>query len=173
MDWRELLGDLETQMLAEERLELEAEVADRAVREAATLGLADRLRAAVDTVARLEVRGAGSVGGLLVAVGVDWLMLRESAATATSLVPLDALVGVRDLAGGARSLDGVVAARYTVQMVLRRISLAGQPVVVMLDEGSARRGRLGIVGKDYVELIGSDAERTLMASSALAIVRPA
>jgi hypothetical protein len=88
-------------------------------------------------------------------------------------VPLDAVVAVRNLAGGARPLEGVVPARYTVQMVLRRISSAGQPVTVTLVDGSARRGRLGVLGKDYLELVGSDAERVLIATAVLAVLRPA
>ena len=173
MDWRDLLGVLETQMLAEERVELEAEVADRAVREAASLGLTDRLRAAIETAVRLEVRGAGIVGGRLAAVGPDWLMLRETSATATSLVPYVALVAVRNLPGGARRLEGAVSARYTLQMVLRRVSSARQPVVLTLDDGSARPGRLGVVGKDYVELVGGEADRMLITSAAIGILRPA
>lgn len=106
MDWRDLLGDLETQMLAEERLELEAEVADRALREAAMLALADRLRAAVDATVRLELRGVGLVRGRLEAAGSDWLTLRELSAAATSLVPLSAILAVRDLPAGAAPLEG-------------------------------------------------------------------
>ena len=172
MDWSDLLGDLETQMLAEERLELEAEVADRAVREAAMLGLADRLRAAVGTIVRLEVRGAGIVRGRLVAVGPDWLTLREASAGDASLVPLAAIIAVRDLRAGAASLHGVVPTRYTAQMVLRRVSAAGLPVVVTLQDGAAHRGLLAVVGKDYVELV-EDGGRTLLAASFLSVVRPA
>jgi hypothetical protein len=172
VEWRDLLGDLETQMLAEERLELAAEVADRAVREAAALGLADRLRAASGTAVRLELRGAGVVRGRLAAVGPDWLMLQEISATGASLVPLPAVVAARDLPAGASPIEGAVAARYTVQMVMRRISSAGLPVVVTLYDGATRRGLLGVVGKDYVELVG-DGDRALLASAALSIVRPA
>jgi hypothetical protein len=173
VDWRDLLGDLETQMLAEERLELEAEVADRALREAAMLALADRLRAAVGATVRLELRGVGIVGGQMAAVGPDWLTLQEFSAATTSLVPLSAILAVRDLPDGAAPLEGVVSSRYTVQMVLRRISSAGLPVVVSLDDGSARRGRLGVVGQDYVELNGGEGGRLLIASSAVSILRPA
>lgn len=173
MDWRDLLGDLENQMLAEERLELEAEVADRAMREAATLGLADRLRAAAETAVRLEVRGLGIVSGRLEAVGPDWLMLRETPSAAGSLVRLAAITSVRDLPAGAAPIEGAVPARYTVQLVLRRISSAALPVVVTLEDGSVRRGRLGVVGKDYVELAGGEGGRALIASSALSVLRPA
>jgi predicted metalloprotease len=172
MDWSDLLGDLETQMLAEERLELAAEVADRAVREAATLGLADRLRAAVGTTVRLEVCGAGVVRGRLAAVGPDWLTVREVSAGDASFVPTAAISAVRELPPGAAPLEGVVATRYTAQMVLRRISSAGLPVVVTLRDGAARRGLLAVVGKDYVELV-EDGCRTLLAASALSVVRPA
>jgi hypothetical protein len=172
VDWRDLLGDLETQMLAEERLELEAEVADRALREAATLTLADRLRAAVGATVRLELRGAGVVGGQLAAVGPDWLTMQESSAATTSLVPLTAILAVRDLPAGAAPLEGVVSTRYTVHMVLRRISSEGLQVVVSLDDGSTRRGRLGIVGKDYAELVAAESGRVLIASSAMSVVRP-
>jgi hypothetical protein len=172
LDWRDLLGDLETQMLAEERLELEAEVADRAVREAATLGLADRLRVAVGAVVRLEVRGVGNIGGQLAAVGPDWLTMRETSAAATSLVPLAAVAVVRDVPAGAAPLEGVVPARYTVQMVLRRISSAGSPVAASLDDGSTRRGRLGVVGKNYLELIAGEGGRTLIALTAVSLLRP-
>lgn len=172
MDWRDLLGDLETQMLAEERLELEAEVADRAVREAATLGIADRIRAAVGAVVRVELRGVGSVGGQLEAVGPDWLTMRETSTVAPSLVPLAAITVVRDVPAGAAPLEGVVPARYTVQMVLRRISSAGLPVVASLDDGSTRRGRLGLVGRDYVDLVDGEGGRTLIALTAVSLLRP-
>lgn len=172
VNWTDVLGDVETQMLAEERLELEAEVADRATREAATLGLADRLRAAVGTAVRLEICGVGGVRGQLDAVGPDWLTVRETSAAGASFVPLKAVSAVRDLQGGAAPLEGVVATRYTAQMVLRRISSAGLPVVVTLADGGARRGRLGVVGKDYVELV-ENGDRALVASAAISVVRPA
>jgi hypothetical protein len=172
LDWRDLLGDLEAQMLAEERLELDAEVADRAQREAAAVGLADRLRAAAGTAVRLEVRGVGVLSGQLEAVGPDWLTLRETPAAAASLLPLSAIAAVRDLRAGAAQLEGMVPARYTMQMVLRRISGAGLHVVVTLDDGSVRRGRLGVVGKDYAELVGGEGGRTLIASAAVAVLRP-
>lgn len=172
MDWRDLLGDLETQMLAEERLELEAEVADRAVREAAAFGLADRLRSGVGESVRLEVRGAGVVRGQLEAVGLDWLLVRESStARAAAFVALSAIIAVRDLPPGAAPLEGVVSQRYTSQLVLRRISSAGLPVVATLHDGATRRGVLGVVGKDYVELV-ADGDRLLIASAALSILRP-
>ena len=173
MDWRDLLGDVEAQMLAEERLELEAEVADRAQREAAALSLADRLRAATGGVVRLEVRGVGVVRGQVEAVGPDWLMARETPTAAASLLPLAAIMAVRDVPAGAAPLAGAVASRYTVQMVMRRISSAGLPVVVTLDDGSVRRGRLGAIGKDYSELADSQGGRMLIASAAVAVLRPA
>src|SRR4051794_40402318 len=101
MDWSDLLGDLETQMLAEERLELDAEVAERAMHEAATFGLADRLRAAVGTTVRLEVRGAGLVRGRLDSVGPDWLTVLEASAGEPSFLPLAAISAVRELPPGA------------------------------------------------------------------------
>jgi hypothetical protein len=57
-------------------------------------------------------------------------------------------------------------------MVLRRISSEGLQVVVSLDDGSTRRGRLGIVGKDYAELVAAESGRVLIASSAMSVVRP-
>jgi hypothetical protein len=171
MDWRDLLGDLETQMLAEERLELAAEVADRAVREAAAFGLADRLRSAVGATVRLEVRGAGVLRGQLDAVGVNWLMVRESSIADPSFVAMSAVTAVRDLPPGAARLEGVVSERYTAQLVLRRISSAGLPVVATTQDGVTRRGVLGVVGKDYVELV-EDGARLLLASAVLAVLRP-
>jgi hypothetical protein len=173
VEWRDLLGDLESQMLAEERLELDAEVADRALREAALLGLADRLRAAAGTDVRLEVRGAGIVGGRLEAVGPDWLTVRETSAAAATLVPLQAVTAVRELPAGAAPLEGVVAGRYTAHLVLRRISSAGFGVALTLDDGSVRRGRIVVVGQDYVELVAAEGGRTLIATAAIAVVRPA
>lgn len=59
-----------------------------------------------------------------------------------------------------------------MQMVLRRISSAGLPVVVALDDGSIRRGLLGVVGKDYAELLAAEGGRMLIASSAMSVLRP-
>ena len=62
--------------------------------------------------------------------------------------------------------------RMAVHMVLRRISSAGLPVAISLDDGSTRRGRLGVVGRDYVELVAAESGRVLIASSAMSVVRP-
>ncbi len=48
MRWERLFDDLEAQLVADERRDLDAEVADRTRRERALLGLHERLAAVVD-----------------------------------------------------------------------------------------------------------------------------
>jgi hypothetical protein len=172
-DWRALLGDLDGQLLAAERAELEAEVADRLRRESADVPLADRLRASIGVAVRLQVRGAEPVRGLLEQVGPDWLLLQEQGGRTATLVALPAVLAVRDARPGLRAAEGVVAARFSLVLVLARLAREDTGVMLTMTDGTVVRGRLGRVGRDHVEL-DADADgagRVLVATAAISLVR--
>ena len=96
MRWDDLFRDLEAQLAAAAAAELDAEVADRARREAALLGLIDRARAATGHPVQVRVAGAGPVEGVLAEVGSQWLLLAETGGREV-LVPLAAVVSLAGL----------------------------------------------------------------------------
>src|ERR687890_894651 len=75
MRWEQLFADLEAQLVEQQAAEEQVEDASRARAEYGRLLLADRVRGSLGQPVSLRCRGAGELGGRLVDVGVDWLLL--------------------------------------------------------------------------------------------------
>lgn len=152
--WEELFADLEAQALAEERVELEVEVADRTRRESARLRLVDRLRGAAASGREISVttRGGDPVTGQVGGVGPDWLLLE--AAGAEVLVSLAAVETVSGLGpeSAAPGSEGLVAARLGLGHALRAIARDRAEVRLSTVGGLTVVGTLERVGQDHVEL---------------------
>lgn len=153
MRWDDLFRDLEAQLAAAGAAELDAEVADRSRREAALLGLVDRVRAAVGHPVVLRVLGAGPVDGVLTEVGSRWLLVAEAGGR-EAFVPLAAVVsfgGLRvwsEVPGSA----GQVFARLGLGSALRGIARDRLPVQLWLTDASVLSGTVDRVGADFVEV---------------------
>src|SRR5687767_11484220 len=98
MRWQQLFADLQAQFEAEESAADQAESASRARAEVGALALTDRLRGALGFPLVLGCRGAGTVAGVLVEVGADWVLVEDEGARQT----LVALAAVRSVAGLGR-----------------------------------------------------------------------
>ena len=154
MRWEELFADLEAQVVAEARAELEAEVADRTRRELARLRVADRLRGAEASGREITVTvlGDGPVSGRVGGVGPDWVLLVAGAAEA--LVVLAAIEGVTGLGPEAAEpgSEGAVGSRLGLGHALRAVLRDRAEVRLATRSGSQVVGTLDRVGQDHLEL---------------------
>jgi hypothetical protein len=152
MRWQGLFDDLEAQFEAAQAAELAGEVAERTRREAALLGLPDRLRTAEGAALTLTVTGAGVLRGRLRDAGADWLLLEEPGAREV-LVPLSAVLGITGT--GPRSAapqDSPVAKKLDLRWALRGLARSRVGVAVGLIDGSVVTGTLDRVGADHLDL---------------------
>lgn len=148
MPWDGLFEDLEAQWEAQERRELDAEVADRTRRERALVDLVSRLVAATGEEITVRLLAGPPVHGRVEEVGDGWLLL--SAGRRAILLVLDAVVAIEGL---ARSTDPATRARrFGVGYALRGISRDRAVVVVRDRAGGSSTGTIDVVGADHVEL---------------------
>jgi hypothetical protein len=153
MRWQQLFADLQAQFEAEEAAVERAESASRVRAEVGAVGIADRLRGALGLPVALGCGRAGTVAGVLVEVGPDWLLVEHDGARSC----LVALSAVRSVAGlgrrtAAAELPGPVRGRLDLRRALRGLARDRSVVQVVLDDGSVLGGTLDRVGADYVEL---------------------
>lgn len=153
MRWDELFDDLEAQLAAAEQAGHDAEVADRTRREGATLGLVDRARGAVGSRVSVRVMGAGSVDGVLLEVGADWLLVDEAAGR-VALLARPAVLSLTGLTAwtAAPGSEGQVVRRLGLGSALRGISRDRSGVSVWLVDGTVLAGTVDRVGADFLEL---------------------
>lgn len=154
MRWDRLFADLEGQLAAGERRELDDEVAERTRRERALVPLADRLAQLLGSTVTLGLVGGRRVEGELADLGDGWLLLRPSGREV--LVPLAALatVAATDL---ERSCGDMTAAattrRFGLGYALRALSRDRATVAVhLLGHEAALVGTIDGVGADHLDL---------------------
>ena len=179
MRWDELFGDLAAQWDAEERRELDAEVADRTRRERAAVGLYDRLSAAAEAPVGLLLANGARLSGPVADVGDGWVLVGQPGGSA--LVPFSAVAAVTGLAnrvGGSAS-----GRRFGLGYALRGLS-RDRAVVALSDlSGTVVTGTIDAVGADHLELSEHPADlprrsenvmgRRLVPFSAVVLLRPA
>ena len=155
MRWQELFADLEAQARSLERLEQEAEVAERTRGELAQLTLLRRLHAQLGGELSLWVDGVGAVAGRLDRVGSNWLLLSNLDEV---LVPTAALMKLMDLPLQATSPDGIgkVTPRLPLGFVLRAVATDRSVVTVRLRDGATLVGTPHRVGADFLDLAVHD-----------------
>jgi hypothetical protein len=151
--WDDLFADLEAQADALAVAERAGEVDERTRIEVGSLGLGDRLRAAVGTPVHVQVLGGLTVSGALHRVGADWLLLDETAGREAVLF-LHAVVSVGGLgrAAAAPASEGVVHARLSLRSALRGLARDRAAVRLHLVDGSALDTTLDRVGADFVDV---------------------
>lgn len=149
MRWDRLFDDLEAQLVAQEILERDSEVADRTRRERALVALQERLLAHVGHRIVL-VCGAGEVvEGALQEVGSDWALVE--APPGVVLAHLPAFRSVTGLGARAQSATAVARA-FGVGMALRAICRDRAAVTLVDVTGACVTGTVDAVGRDFVEL---------------------
>lgn len=179
MRWEELFGDLAAQWDAEERRELDAEVADRTRRERAAIGLYERLSAARDSAVSMLLVNSTRLSGPVEDVGDGWVLLGQPSGAA--LVPFTAFVSLAGV--GNRAAGSATGRRFGLGYALRGLS-RDRAVVALSDlSGSVVTGTIDAVGRDHLELSEHAPDlprrsenltgRRLVPFSALVVVRPA
>jgi hypothetical protein len=153
MRWELLFADLEARLVEQEAAAEQAEQASRSRAEYGQVRLADRLRGATGQELALTCRGAGELGGRLLDVGVDWLLLVDpqgrEVVVATGAVGAVAGLVALTAPGGP---DGAVARRLDLRRALRGLARDRASVSCHLAEGTVLTGTIDRVGADFLEL---------------------
>lgn len=151
MRWEGLFADLEGQLAAGERRELDDEVAERTRRERALVPLPARLAAALGAQVTLTVGGGHRLSGELLDLGEEWVLIRPALSGHETLVPVAAVVAVSGLA--LRSEPPRLARRFGLGYALRALSRDRATVAVRLDGGGQLVvGTIDAVGADHVDV---------------------
>lgn len=168
-----LFDDLEGQAAALWEADREAEIADRARAEYASVTLASRLMASRGHDVRLDLPHVGRVEGRLDRVGDGWCLL--SGTGQDWIVPLGHVVTAHGCS--ARSVPEVAWSpvdRLGLRAALRRLAETGARCVVHLADGSWHAGRLERAGADFVECVpdgDAPGDPVLVAHAALVAVQ--
>ena len=165
-----LFDDLEGQAAAEFEADREAEVADRARAEYASVTLASRLMASRGRQVALDLPWLGRLEGTLDRVGDGWCLLSGSGQE--WIVPLPAIAAVHGASG--RSVPEVawsVVDRLSLRSALRRLADADERCVLHLADGTRHEGHVHRVGADFLEARGPGGERLLLPYAALVAVQ--
>ncbi len=151
MRWEGLFADLEGQFAAEERRELDSEVAERTRRERALVGLAARLAASMGRRLVVVLAGGRQVSGTLVDHGEGWLLLSGPGVGGREvLVVVEGLVSLTGLAPGAEPAR--TARRFGLGYALRVLARDRATVALHLVGGGELVGTIDLVGSDHVGL---------------------
>lgn len=147
--WQDLFADLEAQLLADQRRELQAEIADRTRRERAEVTVLDRAARSMG-IALTVATPAGSVRGTLDDLGKDWLLVQEEGRHA-ALVPLTAVTAIVGL--GSRSDDDRgMGRRFGLGVALRAVARDRASVAIHDVAGGLATGTIDKVGADHLDL---------------------
>ena len=162
MRWQDLFADLEAQLLADQRRELQAEVADRTRRERADVTVLDRAARSVGNVITV-VTGAGSVRGTLDDLGKDWLLVQEHGRHA-ALVPMASVTALVGLATRSDD-DRGMGRRFGVGVALRAIARDRAAVAIHDVAGGLATGTIDKVGADHLDLAEHPADAVRRATA--------
>ena len=165
----DLFEDLEQQAEGAALVARDSEVAELARAEYSEIDLASRCHASLDQQVELTGPAGLVVRGRLARAGDGWCLVVGDAHE--WLFALAHLLTVRGLSAQARPPAlRPVTARLGVGSVLRELAEDQAEVTLARTDGELRRGRLGRVGRDFLEL-ASDAGQEVVPFSAVAAVR--
>lgn len=154
MRWDALFADLEAQLAAAERADLDVEIGERARVEAANIELADRLRGSLGT--RIGVHlGSGRIHeGILSHAGSEWLVLDEE--RHQLLIPYASAAHYAGLSRLAVGAGSIVRQRLGLASALRGLARDRASLAVMVSRGAADEsvlhGLIDRVGRDFLDL---------------------
>ena len=154
MRWDALFDDMEAQLAAAERLELDSEIAERARTEAAAVELADRLRGSLGLRIGVYLASGSTFEGTLSHAGSEALVLTEP--RHQLLIPYSAAVRYLGLSRLAVAEPSRVRQRLGLASSLRAMARDRASLAVLLSRGSAGESTLhGVidrVGRDHLDL---------------------
>lgn len=148
MRWEGLFADLEGQLAAEERRELDSEVAERTRRERALVDLTARLGAGLGSPVTVLLSGSRAVDGELRDLGEGWLLVADG--PRELLMPQAAVAAVVGLP--ARAEEPRTARRFGMGYALRALARDRATVALDLGEGPPLVGTVDVVGADHLVL---------------------
>jgi hypothetical protein len=154
MRWDALFFDLETQMAASERLDLDAEISERTRTEAAAVELADRLRGSLGLLVVVQLASGSTLEGTLSHAGSQALVLDEPMHQV--LVPYASAVRYLGLSRLAVTEPSKVRQGLGLASALRGLARDRASLAVLISGGSAGEsvfhGVIDRVGRDYLDL---------------------
>lgn len=145
-----VLDDLEGQAAAAWEADREAEVADRARTEYASVTLASRLMASRGYQVAVDLPCVGRLGGTLARVGQGWCLLVDRGQD--WIVPLLSVTAVHGASD--RSVPEVAWSpvdRMSLRTALRRVADAGSRCVLHVADGARHEAYVERVGADFLE----------------------
>ncbi|MDN5716598.1 MAG: hypothetical protein L0G89_05115 [Janibacter sp.] len=148
MRWDRLFDDLEAQVAAQTRLELDAEVAERTRTERSKITLGERAAGAVGSVLVVRLQGGSVARGRLDDAGDGWLFLVEDGGRQL----LVATAAVLAISGLGRPRDDSRARRFGIGSAVRGISRDRRAVAVVDVDGGAVHGTIDSVGADALDI---------------------
>ena len=148
MRWDRLFEDLEAQGAAQDRLELDAEVAERTRLERARITTGERVAGSLGVPVTVRLRGGLVRRGRIEDSGDGWILLAEEAGRQL-LVSTAAVVGISGL---RRPRDDSRSRRFGFGAAVREISRDRRSVVVLDVDGGSVHGTIDAVGADAFDL---------------------
>ncbi len=156
MRWEALFDDLESQAAASERLDLDAEVTERARLDHAGVELADRIRGSRGLNVRIQLVSGTIVEGVLSHAGAQALVLVEP--RHQLLVPYTAAVRYSGLGRLVMPVPAGAGQRLSLASSLRGLARDRSALSVLVAGGtagqaeSAFHGVIDRVGRDFLDL---------------------
>ena len=153
MRWDALFDDLETQMAAGYRLDLDAEITERTRAEEAAVELADRLRGSLGRLIVVQLASGSTIEGTLSHVGSQAFVLDEP--QHQMLVPYASAVRYLGLSRLALAETSKVRQRLGLASALRGLARDRAGLTVLLAGGLSGEttlfGVIDRVGRDYLD----------------------
>lgn len=143
-----LLDEIEGEAADLERLERDAEIADRTRSELSSVSWLDRVRGMTGRPLVLALVAGAPLAGEVRYVGPDWVLLDVRGSEV--LVPMHAVVGVEGSGRSAPADTELVPVTWAAAW--RSLSRDRAVVRIMRRDASTVRGLVGLVGADFVEL---------------------
>lgn len=165
-----LFDDLEGEAAALWEADREAELADRARAEYATVTLASRLMASRGRQVALDLPHVGRIEARLARVGDGWCLL--SGPGQDWIVPFASVVAVHGASGrSSPEVAWSAVDRLGLRSALRRLADADERCHVHLADGTRHEVHVHRVGADFLEARGARGERLLVPYAALVAVQ--
>lgn len=149
MNLESLFADLESVFEAERRADLAAAAHELAEAELGSVRLVGRLRGACGRRVQVLLRGGTVLGGVLLRVEEELLLVRENSG-AQALLPVAAVVAAWPL--GARAVEQGAARGPGLRAAARALVRRGATVRLTL-QGAEVVGRPVRVGEDHLDLV--------------------
>ena len=143
-----LLDEIEGEAADLQRLERDAEIADRTRSELSSVTWLDRVRGMTARRVVLALASGAQLAGQVRYVGPDWVLLDVRGSEV--LVPSHAVVGVEGATRSAPAATELVPVTWAAAW--RSLSRDRAVVRVVRRDASTVRGLVGMVGADFVEL---------------------